>query len=141
MKSLEKMIMNMAGEIKQMRAEFGKSQKDLLNELRGLKEELTTQKNKVIVLEESVSFISDGYEKVKSENETMKNQIEILKVDNNKLAKKMLVLEESDKQSKIKLNQIENLMQGNNVEIQGVPAFENENVEMVAMKVLKKVDP
>ena len=141
MKGLEKMIMDMAGEIKQMRAEFGKSQKDLLNELRGLKEELTTQKKKVIVLEESVSFISDGFEKVKSENEKMKNQIEVLKVDNNKLTEKMLVLEENDKQSIIKLNKIENLMQGNNVEIQGVPASENENVEMVAMKVLKKVDP
>ena len=141
MKGLEKMIMDMSGEIKQMRAEFGKSQKDLLNELRGLKEELTTQKKKVIVLEESVSFISDGFEKVKSENEKMKNQIEVLKVDNSKLAEKMLVLEENDKQSIIKLNKIENLMQGNNVEIQGVPAFETENVEMVAMKVLKKVDP
>ena len=141
MKSLEKMMMDMAGEIKQMRAEFGKSLKDLSNELRGLKEELTTQKNKVIALEESVSFISDGFEKVKSENEKMKNQIEVLKVDNNKLTEKMLVLEENDKQSIIKLNKIENLMQGNNVEIQGVPAFENENVEMVAMKVLKKVDP
>ena len=32
-------------------------------------------------------------------------------------------------------------MKGNNVEIQGVPACENENVEIVAMKVLKKVDP
>ena len=141
MKGLEKIMMDMAGEIKQMRAEFGKSLKDLSNELRGLKEELTTQKNKVIVLEESVSFISDGYEKVKSENETMKNQIEILKVDNNKLAKKMLVLEENDKQTNIKLNQIENLIKGNNVEIQSVPACETENVEMVAMKVLKKVDP
>ena len=76
MKSLEKMMMDMAGEIKQMRAEFGKSQKDLLNELRGLKEELTTQKKKVIVLEESVSFISDGFEKVKSENEKSNRGIE-----------------------------------------------------------------
>ena len=141
MKSLEKMMMDMAGEIKQMRAEFGKSLKDLSNELRGLKEELTTQKNKVIVLEESVSFISDGFEKVKSENVTMRNQIEVMKVDNNELTKKMLILEENDKQSKIKINQIENLMKGNNIEIQGVPAFETENVEMVAMKVLKKVDP
>ena len=32
-------------------------------------------------------------------------------------------------------------MKGNNVEIQGVPACENENVEIVAIKVLKKVDP
>ena len=31
-------------------------------------------------------------------------------------------------------------MKGNNVEIQGVPACETENVETVAMKVLKKVN-
>ena len=32
-------------------------------------------------------------------------------------------------------------MKGNNIGIQGVPASENENVEIIAMKVLKKVDP
>ena len=50
-------------------------------------------------------------------------------------------MEENGKQANIKLNQIENWMKGNNVEIQGVPTCENENVEIVAMKVLKKVDP
>ena len=54
------MIMEMNGEIKQLRAEFGKGQKDLFNEIRELKEELTTQKKKV--LEESVSYISGGFE-------------------------------------------------------------------------------
>ena len=66
MKSLEKVIIEMAGQIKQKRAEFRKGQKDLLNEIRELKEELTTQKNKVIVLEESVNFISGGFEKIKN---------------------------------------------------------------------------
>ena len=50
MKSLEKVIIEMAGQIKQKRAEFRKGQKDLLNEIRELKEELTTHKRKVIVL-------------------------------------------------------------------------------------------
>ena len=53
----------------------------------------------------------------------------------------MFDIEENDKLANIKLNQIENWMKGNNVEIQGVPTCENENVEIVAMKVLKKVDP
>ena len=53
----------------------------------------------------------------------------------------MFDIEENDKLANIKLNQIENWMKGNNVEIQGVPACENESVEIVAMKVLKKVDP
>ena len=39
------------------------------------------------------------------------------------------------------LNQIENWMKGNNIEIQSIPAYENEIVEIVAMKVLNKVDP
>ena len=52
----------------------------------------------------------------------------------------MVDIEENGKQANIKLNQIENWMKGNNIEIQGVPACENENVEIVAMKVLKKVD-
>ena len=50
-------------------------------------------------------------------------------------------MKENGKQANIKLNQIENWMKGNNVEIQSVPACENENVEIVAMKALKKVDP
>ena len=53
----------------------------------------------------------------------------------------MVDLEENGKQLSIKLNQVENWMKGNNIEIHGVPASENENVEIVAMKVLKKVDP
>ena len=44
MKSLEKWMMELNGEIKQLRADYGKGQKDLFNEIRELKEELTTQK-------------------------------------------------------------------------------------------------
>ena len=64
-----------------------------------------------------------------------------MKLENEKLTKKMFDIEENGKQANIKLNQIENLMKGNNIEIQGVPSCENENVKIVAMKVLKKVDP
>ena len=50
----------------------------------------------------------------------------------------MFGMEQNDKQANIKLNQVENWMKGNNVEIQGVPACETENVKIVAMKILKK---
>ena len=35
---------------------------------------------------------------------------------------------------------MENWLQGNNVEMQGIPVSENENVEETALKMLKKVD-
>ena len=53
----------------------------------------------------------------------------------------MVDFEENGKQVSSKLKQIQNWMKGNNVEIQGVPISENENVETIAMKVLKKDDP
>ena len=78
-----------------MKADFGKGQKSLFKEIREVKEELITQKKKVIVLEDFVSFISDGYEKVKNENETMKTQIELVKADNIRLTETVAKVEES----------------------------------------------
>ena len=126
--------MEMAKEIKQMKAEFGKDQKDLFYEIRELKEEIKIQKKKVIVWEEYVSFIRSGFEKVKKENKTIKNQLEVLKADKNRFTKKMFVMEENSKQAKIKLNQIENLMEDNNIEIQGVPDCCNEDFEVSRSK-------
>ena len=51
------MITGMNGEIKQLKAKFGKGQKVLYDEIRELKVELTTQNKKVIVLEQSVCYL------------------------------------------------------------------------------------
>ena len=67
--------------------------------------------------------------------------MEVLKADNMKLSEAAAGKAREDGYLFQKINQIENWMKGNNVEIQGVPVCENENVEIVAMKVLKKVDP
>ena len=61
-----------------------------------------------------------------------------MKLENERLTEKMFDLHEIDKQANIKLNQIQNWMKVNNVEIQGVPACKTENVEILAMKDLKK---
>ena len=61
-----------------------------------------------------------------------------VKLENERLTEKMFDLHEIDKQANIKLNQIQNWMKVNNVEIQGVPACKTENVEILAMKDLKK---
>ena len=76
-----------------------------------------------------------------TENKKIQENIKTMKLENERLTKKLFDIEENDKQANIKLNKIENWMKGNNIEIQGVPACENENVEIVAMKVLNKVDP
>ena len=111
-----------------MKADFGKGQKSLFKEIREVKEELITQKKKVIVLEDFVSFISDGYEKVKNENETMKNQIEILKADNIRLPETAAKVDEGGDLCQ-KVNQMDNFLKTSNVEIQGVPVVNNENLE------------
>ena len=104
--------------------------------MRELKEELTTQKKKVVEQEESVKFISDGYDKLKEENEETKINIELLKADNTKLF---------DTASKVegggdlfqKVNKMDNFLRRSNVEIQGVPVTDNENLENVVMNALK----
>ena len=69
-----------------MKVDLRKSQKDIAEKVRELKEELTTKKKKVLELETSVKFISDSYDKLKEENEEMKNQIVVLEADNTKLS-------------------------------------------------------
>ena len=130
--------MELNGEMKQLRADYGKGQKDIFNEIRELKEKLTTQKKKVNVLEESVRFISGDFEKVK--NESMKNQIEILKADNIRLSETVAKFEEGGDLCQ-KVNYLDNFIRRSNVEIQGVPVVNNENLESLVMSTLKVVDP
>ena len=101
----------------------GKGQKDLFDEIREQKE-LTTQRTKVNVLKESVRFISGGFEKVKNENETMKNQIEIFKADNIILSETVAKVKEGGDLCQ-KVNQMDNFLRRSNVEIQGVLVVNN----------------
>ena len=131
----------MKADLDKMKAGLEKGQKKIVEEMRELREEITRTKKKVVQLEESVKFLNDDCEKLKKKSEYIKKDVTTVKLDNERFTKKMVDLQENSKQVSIKLNQIENWMKGNNVEIQGVPVSENENVEIIAMKVLKKVDP
>ena len=132
---------DMKADLEKMKAGLEKGQKDIVDEMRELREEITRTKKQVVVLEESVKFLHDDCEMLKKESARIMKDVENVKLDNERFTKKMVDLDENGKQVSIKLNQIENWMKGNNIEIQGVPASENENVEIIAMKVLKKVDP
>ena len=92
-------------------------------------------------LQKSLNLMYSKFDDMWTENKKIQENIKTMKLENERLTKKLFDIEENDKQANIKLNQIENWMKGNNIEIQGVPGCENKNVEIVAMKVLKKVDP
>ena len=146
-KILEKLMMEMNTEIKELKADFGKGhndlrkgQKDLAEEMRELKEELTIQKKKVFELEKCVNFISGDYDKLKKENEEIKNEIELLKADNTKLSETASKVEDGGDLFQ-KVNQMDNFLRRSNVEIQGIPVTDNENLEDVVMNTLKLVDP
>ena len=108
--------------------------------MRELKEELTTQKKKVLELEESVKFISGGYYKLKEENEEMKNQIELLKADNTKLSETASRIEDGGDLLQ-NVNQMDNFLRRSNGEIHGVPVTDNENLEDVVMFTFKMFSP
>ena len=86
--------------------------------MRELKEELTTQKKKVLELEKFVNFISGGYDKLKEENEEMKNQIEFLKADNTKLSETASKVKDGGDLTQ-KVNQMDNFLKRLNVKIRG----------------------
>ena len=62
-----KSLQNLMIEVK---ADLGNSQRRILEEIRELKE-LTTQKKRIIELEESAIFLSGGYEKKENEHYRM----------------------------------------------------------------------
>ena len=65
LKSLEKLIMEFRAD---HRKDLSDLRKTLSEEMRELKEECSIQKKKVIELEESVKFISGGFDKLEKEN-------------------------------------------------------------------------
>ena len=70
----------------------------------------------------------------------MKNQIELLKADNIKLFETASKVEDGGDLFQ-KVNQMDNFLRRSNVELQGVPVTDNENIENVVMNTLKIVDP
>ena len=124
LKSLEKMMVD-------MKADLEKGQRNVVKDMMV----------KIDSLTESVNFLNNQVQKVLNDNETMKKEMVKVKQSNDLLNKKLVEVEEKEKATSVKLNQIENWLRGNNIEIQGVPVVENEDISKVAMKVLKKLDP
>ena len=107
--------------------------------MRELKEEIPTTK-KVLEVEKIVKFLNDDFEDLKKNSNDFESQIEFVKKHNKQLSKSVEKIED-DGELSMKVNQIDNFLRRQNIEIQGVPATENEDLEKIVTNVLKLVDP
>ena len=150
LKSLEKLLLEVKAELKDMKSgrdemkadlnNLKSGQKEIVNEMRELREEISTTKKKVLEVEKTVKFLNEDFEDMKKDNNDFKTQIEFVKKQNKQLSLAVEKIED-DGELSMKVNQIDNFLRRQNIEIQGIPATENENLEKIVTNVLKLVDP
>ena len=114
----------------------------LCSEIMGLREKLESQVEANNKLKRSLIFMGQELEDVKNENSSIKKELKVVNLSNEKLTKKVVELEVKEKAHHFELNKVQNWLQGNNVELHGIPVVDSdEKVEKIAMSVLKKIDP
>ena len=114
----------------------------LCSEIIGLREKLESQVEATNELKRSLTFMGQELDDVKKENSSIKKELKVVNLSNEKLTKKMVELEMKEKAHHFELNKVQNWLQGNNVELHGIPVVDSdEKVEKIAMSVLKKIDP
>ena len=131
----------MKAEMKDLKSDLKDGQKEMVDEMRELRKELATTRKKVFELEETVKFLNDDCEELRKKNVDFNNQIEFNKKQTNKLTLIVEKIEKDDGELFMKVNQMDNFLRRQNVEIQGVPVTENEDLEKIVTNVLKIVDP
>ena len=111
----------------------------LHSEIKGLHEKLESQVEANNELRRSLIFMGQELEDVKNDNKLMKKELKVVNINNEKLTKKLVEIEVKEKAHHCELNKIQNWLQGNNVELCGIPVVDsNEKIENIAMKLLKK---
>ena len=101
----------------------------LCSEIIGLREKLESQVEATNELKRSLIFMGQELDDVKKENSSIKKELKVVNLSNEKLTKKMVELEMKEKAHHIELNKVQNWLQGNNVELHGIPVVDsNEKV-------------
>ena len=114
----------------------------LHSEIKGLHEKLASQAEVNNELKRSLIYMGQELEDIKNENKLMKKELKVVNLSNEKLTKKVMEIEVKEKSQHFELNKIQNWLQGSNIELHGIPVVDtNENVESIALSVLKKIDP
>ena len=117
-----------------------KQHNTLIREMKAVKEKLIDQGKAITGLEESLAFLGRNLKNGQDANKAINKEMADVKLINEELTKKMAEIEKEGKACDTKLNKMDNWLQGNNVDVQGIPVSENNNVEEVALKIPKK-DP
>ena len=101
----------------------------LCSEIIGLREKLESQVEATNELKRSLIFMGQELDDVKKENSSIKKELKVVNLSNEKLTKKMVELEMKEKAHHFELNKVQNWLQGNNVELHGIPVVDsNEKV-------------
>ena len=121
--------------------EFAKFQSQMMSMVEGkLNEKVDSIILQIQQLQKSVEFLNGMYEDVKKDNEKMKQEMKDIQKQDECYRKEMEVLKSTSKTAIIKVNEMDNHLRQNNIELHGVPGSANENVERVALGILKAVD-
>lgn len=88
----------------------------------------------------SMEFLNEKYEEVSKENKKLKEELNSIKKDQAAKTNDILALKKENDKMMIQLNDFDNMMRLSNLELHGVPAQPNENLERVVVSLLKLVD-
>ena len=114
-----------------------KQHNTLIREMKAVKEKLIDQGKAITGLEESLAFLGKDLKNGQDENKAIKQEVADVKLVNEELTKKMAEIEKAGT-ADTKLNKMNNWLQGNNVEIQGIPVSENKKIEEITLKIPEK---
>ena len=92
-------------------------------------------------LKTSVNFLNEMFEEMKKENKEMKEEMQSIKRENEAFKKEIELAKATSVNATIKVNEMDNYLRLNNVELHGIPGASNENVDRIALGVLKIVEP
>ena len=87
-----------------------------------------------------VTFLSNTVDEVSAVNKELKQEIKKVINENESLKRKLDATEITAKAAMTKSNEIDNHLRQNNIEIHGVPLYKQENVERLALSILKISD-
>lgn len=94
--------------------------------------ELSTMRNEIKELRESITFVSDQYDKVVKENKETRELVRELRVENESMKSTVIALTEQ-------LQLKEQSGRINNIEISGVPLIKGENLNNILNRIATKV--
>ena len=97
----------------------------LCSEIMGLQEKLENQVEANNELKRSLTFMGQEIEDIKNENSSIKKELKVVNLSNEKLTKKVVELEVKEKAHHFELNKVQNWLQGNNVELHGIPVVDS----------------